>query len=166
MSGATDIKEKIAALLNAWPYFVDIPVLIEEAGDLAQAIKLSLGALQKPQGAKKTGLCAIVMSPDPELTNPGVPMLDVHYAYPVILVENPSINQGSVGTKKAALDATIEAMKALHWKASGQPGRLSRLELDKVPYERIEFTEKSLERLGFKVVIAYQVNVTAGAVEQ
>jgi hypothetical protein len=112
MGTLADLRQDVADMLEADAYFVDIPVLTEKKGDIANEIDRALGQLTTKGG--KIGICAIVMSPLARVSKQNIPG---PYMDPIAVIvhieENVTVNTGADGTNKACSDVA-ERVLALH----------------------------------------------------
>jgi hypothetical protein len=108
------LRQQVVDRLQADSYFEDMPVLVEDKGDLDNEIARALGALTETGG--KVGCCVVVMSPRADVKNPNVskPVLD-----PIVITihveEAVLINQSTQGTQKHCSDVAERVAALLHW---------------------------------------------------
>lgn len=104
-------RDTVQSLIANCPYFAGVvPVYTEKTGDLVQTLTIKLANL---------GLGITVLVPD---ANNGVNRgsdIQIPLRFVIEVCELVLINQGAQGTKKPALVAVREIVKAIHRKPNG-----------------------------------------------
>lgn len=94
-------------MLNAEPYFEDIPIIRVDEKDLDSRIEIAIGRI---------GLCVLIMTPEcktPHFDTPG-PFWDIDCI--CMVSENTIINRGSSGTGKEASEVAEYIAATVHQK--------------------------------------------------
>jgi hypothetical protein len=109
------VQEAIKERLEGHFYFADIPVLVEDKGDIEADVNQALGTLTEKK--TKMGICVVVSMPGARCRYPNAPgpLLDP-LSITLSVVEDVASNRGASGTGKPAL-AVVEVVLRLlsHW---------------------------------------------------
>ncbi|MES2692661.1 MAG: hypothetical protein V4773_04250 [Verrucomicrobiota bacterium] len=103
-------RDTVRALIAARPYFAGVAIHTEKAGDLVQTLTNQLA---------KLGLAIVVMVPAADSGVNKGDMIQQTLRIVVEVSELVVLNQGATGTKKPALMAVREIVKAIHKKPNG-----------------------------------------------
>jgi hypothetical protein len=135
-SKLVDLQSKIVNRLTEDDAAVPAPApangaitwITEIKGDLKNLIDRSLG---------KQGICAIVLTPGGNklrVRDPKTGVISLVCPVQIQIQESVTINQGSTGTKIPALELVEFVMKRLNYYELSPGQRITRVELDEVPY--------------------------------
>ncbi len=108
----TDLQEDLTARLQADAMVGTLPVLNERKADLLSAIKTGLGIMTKVGG--KIGACVIVMPLTGQVEYPDLPQAVMEEFVTVQVLEDPTFNNSTNGTKLAALTIARRVARVLH----------------------------------------------------
>lgn len=118
MGAMSTVRALIQDRLQADSYFADIPVLLEEKGDISKEIARALGGVTNQGG--KLGVYAIVLTARADIKDPVPgPYLDA-IQVTVHVEESVLLNQSASGTQKACSDVAERVAGLLHrWTPDG-----------------------------------------------
>lgn len=105
----SDLQNAVADLLLSQPYFVNVPVVTEDAENYVQIIAEKV--------AKTIGICTLIRTPWANVKEKNAPLLLDPVGFSVVTYEQPAVNRpvgGNSGTGKSGLDVTLNAMAILH----------------------------------------------------
>ena len=102
----------VGARLAASEYFVDIPVIIVDKGNILTQVQQALGTIAGKNG--KTGVCALVLQPVGTVANPEIPAPIMDLDIVVRVLENVVVNRSSNGTGKTAGSIARAIVDILH----------------------------------------------------
>lgn len=139
-----NLQSDLTARLAADSYFADVPVLSEKQKDVASEIERAIGAVKGRNG--RLGAAAVVLSPVASDEFPDAPGEILAVEIGVLILENVTQNQGSLGTGKPALSLAQRAVRVLkHFVSNGLAQPLQCLKPTLVP------------RSNFAPLLAYEV---------
>lgn len=101
-----------AARLSADEYFADITVLQERQGDLDNEIARAIGGITKKAG--KLGAFVVVAAAEADVGSGDAPLQFDGTRINIFVFENVTLNNGTAGTKKAAIDIATRICEVLH----------------------------------------------------
>lgn len=108
----TEQREEIMALLDAEPYFDDIPIFLQDDKDIEAGIDRALGPLKGKGG--KTGVCVMIVTAKagPKEDSEFGPVWELSHMLRVL--ESPIVNRGSSGTLKEPTAIAERIATTLH----------------------------------------------------
>lgn len=106
------ILEHNAARLGVAQYFSDIAIVPFVADSTQEELEKKLGVAKGRSG--KVGACILVMLPSADVSTPNVPGPEFVLKQSFLVLEHPEINNGSIGTKKAAGEIAREIVRHFH----------------------------------------------------
>lgn len=109
VASLVDVQEELVELLEADPYFADIPIFTQRKKNIENEIALALGTITE-KAAGKIGLCIVVVMPLAEMSYPNLPGYFDKVPQVLRVLENVTLN--TIGKK--AEDVAVHIVATIH----------------------------------------------------
>jgi hypothetical protein len=117
------LQADIWGRISSYPFFSDIPVILNEKGIIASDIEQALKVFTAKSG--KTGAAVVVDRPSRSVNKPEPSGPQFLANIPVVVVEFPITNRTSAGTNKSIEAITSEVMALIHsWRPNPSVGQI------------------------------------------
>lgn len=102
----------LKARIEAHTWFEDVTVITEDKGNINNDIEVALGTITEKHA--KIGVCIVLLAPRAKCPSPNAPGPCIEPLIVLSVLEDVTMNQGTTGTGKSALQIVEMLMRRIH----------------------------------------------------